>query len=443
MDGEVRFTEVGSARVGYAIHGNSDLDIVYAPGLASHLDFTLEQPRYQHYIDHLSELGRVIRFDRRGTGVSDPVPADALESWEMWADDLGAVIAAAGSPGAVIIAANDAGGPAILFAATHPELVKALVLFNTTACFLAADDYPEGYPAEVADLVVAALKTSWGTEQSTELLVPSLAADESFRRWYARFQRGACTPHEMAKNMERLLQIDARSVLSEVRCPTLVLHREGYTTVPESQARAMAARIPPAQFAAVPGADAPLYTQGMREIVEQIAEFIGRAPAPRRDDRVFRTVLFTDIVSSTERAVELGDSGWARLIVAHDALAMDAVAKAGGRVIKGTGDGTLAIFEAPTRALRCIADIKSRATDLGIGVRCGLHAGPISMRADGDISGVAVNAAARVLSLGKGDEVLLSEAVADLVTGDEFRFSPWGECELKGLPGTWRIFELS
>jgi class 3 adenylate cyclase len=442
MDGEVRFAQVGSARVGYAIHGDSDLDIVYAPGVASHLDLTLEEPRYRQYIEQLTALGRVIRFDRRGTGISDPVPADAPESWEIWVDDLEAVIVAAGSSKTVIIASNDAGGPAVLFAATHPQLVNALVLFNTTACFLAAEGYPEGHPPEVAELVVAALKEMWGTEHAAEILVPSLAADEPFRRRYARFQRGACTPGEMVASMERLLRIDARSVLPQVQCPTLVVHREAYTTVPPAQGRALAAGIRNAVFLAVPGADAPIYTQGTADIVAKIGEFIGRAPDATPDDRVFRTVLFTDIVSSTERAVEMGDADWNRLIAAHDDVALEEVAKADGRVIKGTGDGTLAVFEAPTRALRCVLEIKARAARLGIGVRGGLHAGPISQRRDGDISGVAVNAAARVLSLAKGDEVLVSDAVADLVTGDEFRFSPWGERELRGLPGTWKIFEV-
>jgi class 3 adenylate cyclase len=443
MDGDVQFTQVGQARVGYAVHGASDLDIVYAPGLASHLDLTIEQPRYRQGIDTLTRLGRVIRFDRRGTGVSDPVPTGAEESWELWADDLGAVLDAAGSQRAVIIAANDAGPPAILFSATHPHLVAALVIFNSTARFTAADDYPAGHPPEVADLVVGALTQAWGTEEATDLLAPSLAADEPFRRWYARFQRGACTPGEMAENMARILRMDARSVLPQVQCPTLVIHREGYSTIPEAQARVLADGIPGAEFLSVPGADAPIYTQGTSEILAKIGEFIGRAPIAAPDDRVLRTVLFTDIVASTERAVEMGDSDWGRLIVAYDAVALEEVAKAGGRVIKGTGDGTLAIFEAPTRAVRCVLDIKARAAELGIGVRGGLHAGPISLRTDGDISGLAVNAAARVLGLGTGDEVLVSDAVADLVTGDEFAFTWSGEHELKGLPGTWKVFQAS
>ena len=443
MDGEVQFAQVGPARVGYAVHGDSDLDIVYAPGLASHLDLTLEQARYRQGIEAMMRFGRVIRFDRRGTGVSDPAPTGSEESWELWADDLGAVLDAARSTRVVIVAANDAGPPAILYSATHPQQVAALVLFNSTARFTAAEDYPAGHPPEVADVVLETVTEAWGSERAADLFAPSLAADEPFRRWYARFQRGACTPGEMAANMTRILRMDARSVLPQVQCPTLVIHREGYAILPEGQARAIAEGIPGAEFLSVPGADAMLYTQGAADIVAKIGEFIGRAPSPAPDDRVFRTVLFTDIVSSTERAAAMGDSEWGRLILAYDAIALEEVAKAGGRLIKGTGAGTLAIFEAPTRALRCVLDIKARAAELGIGVRGGLHAGPISQRTDGDISGLAVNAAARVLGLGESDEVLVSDAVADLVTADEFHFSPWGERELKGLPGRWKISELS
>lgn len=443
MAAEVRFTSVGDARVGYAVHGEGDLDIVYSPGLASHLDLTLEQPRYERYIESLMRYGRVICFDRRGAGVSDAVPSDAVESWEMWADDLAAVLEAVGSRRVAVIATHDAGAAGILFAATRPDVVQALVVFNTTARFLAASDYPEGHPPEVADLVTETLRNTWGTEASTDFLCPSLAADGQFRRWYARFQRGACSPGEMADSLARLLEMDARGVLPEVQCPTLVVHREDYAVVGPDHARAIARGIPAAELAIVPGADSPIYTQGTTEIVDRIGAFLGRTPSTPPDDRVFSTVLFTDIVSSTERAVSLGDGGWGRLLDAHDAAARDAIGRHGGRVIKGTGDGTLATFEAPTRALRCADELRRRVRELGIDVRAGLHAGPIVVRSDGDISGVAVNVAARVLGQAGDGGVVVSEAVLDLVTGGEFEFAEVGERTLKGLPGTWRLFGVS
>lgn len=440
MTDEVRYANVAAARVGYAVHGAGDLDIVYSPGLASHLDLSMEQPRYQRYIETLMRYGRVIRFDRRGVGVSDAVPPDAGESWEMWADDLAAVLEAAGSRHAVIIATNDAGAAGILFAATRPDLVQALVLFNTTARFLAAPDYPEGHSAEVAELIVETLRSTWGTEAATDFLCPSLAADEPYRRWYARFQRGACSPGEMAESLSRLLEMDARRVLPEVQCPTLVVHREEYGALTVDHARALARGIPHAELAVVPGGDATIYSEGVGDIAERIGAFLGRTPTPPPDNRVFTTVLFTDIVSSTERAVSLGDDGWRRLLDAHDAAARDAIGRHGGRIIKGTGDGTLATFEAPTRALRCASELRRHLRGLGIDVRAGVHAGPVVVRNDGDISGVAVNAAARVLGQAEDGGVLVSEAVVDLVTGDEFEFADVGERTLKGLPGTWRLF---
>lgn len=358
MDGDVEFATVGSARVGFAVHGAGDLDIVYTPGLSSHLDVTMEQPRYRFYIDGLMEFGRVIRFDRRGTGVSDPVPHDAVGTWEMWADDFESVLSAAGSTHAVIIAANDAGPAAMLFAATHPDLVAGLVLFNTTARFLADDDYP-GHTPETAEFVAQIFKETWGTESSVAILAPSLASDAPFSRWYARFQRAACSPGEIAESMRRVLQIDARAVLPEIRCPTLVLHRAEYATVPIHHGEAIAARIPGAELEIIPGGDAPIWGQGVEESLDRIGRFLGRARTPPSDNRVFRTVLFTDIVASTETAVEVGDQQWRKLIDSYDTVAHEAVQNHGGRLIKSTGDGTLATFDRPTPL--CTASMRSRS----------------------------------------------------------------------------------
>ena len=442
MDGEVRFAEVGPARVGFAVHGRGDLDIVYAPGFATHLDLTLEQPRYRRFIECLSRYGRVIRFDRRGAGVSDPPPPGADEDWEIWADDLAAVLAAVGTRQAAIIATNDAGPAAILFAATHPELVKGLVLVNTPARFTAAEDYPEGHPAGAGEMVAQAIRDTWGREDSVALLAPSLAADQPFRRWYSRFQRAACTPAAMAGNMARLFRMDGRAALAEVRCPTLVLHREDYGTVPPAHGRHLAENIPGAVFELVAGQDAPIYTQGMKPLVDRIGAFLGRAAAVPDDPRLFSTVLFTDIVDSTRMAVELGDRGWNALIEAHDAVGRDAVAQAGGLLIKTTGDGLLARFDAPSRALGCALEMHRGVQELGVRIRAGLHAGQVTLRDDGDVSGVAVNIAARVLGEAGTGETLVTSSVVDLLTGPDHRFCDRGERGLKGLPDPQRLFAV-
>ncbi|KAA1416911.1 adenylate/guanylate cyclase domain-containing protein [Nocardioides humilatus] len=442
MDGDVEFTTVGSARVGFAVHGTGDLDIVYAAGLSSHLDVTMEQPRYRRYIEELMAYGRVIRFDRRGTGVSDAVPHDVEPTWETWADDLAAVLEATSSTRAVVIATNDAGPAAMLFAATHPELIVGLVLFNTTARFLADDDYP-GHTAETADFVVQVLQDTWGSESSVAIVAPSLVSDAPFCRWYARFQRSACSPGEFAQSMRRVLNMDSRAVLPEVHCPTLVLHRKEYFTVPIEQGEALASLIPGAELATVPGGDAPIWAQNMQESTERIGAFLGRAPASQPDNRVFSTVLFTDIVESTQAAVEMGDHRWRQMIDAYDAVAHDAVENHDGRFIKATGDGTLATFDRPTRALQCAYELSERAASLGLLLRSGVHSGPIAIREDGDISGVAVHAAARVRDMAHANEVLTSEVLVDLVTGDDFEFSPRGEHELRGLDGTWPLYAVA
>ena len=437
------FASVGGSRVAYQVHGDGDLDIAYSPGLASHLDMTFEQPRYRRYIEALGRYGRVIRFDRRGTGISDPAPAGSAESWEMWAEDLGAVLADAGSAHAAIIATNDAGGAAMLFAATHPELVQALVLFNTSARFTVGPDYPEGHPAEVAQFVAEAVRTTWGTDDSVGLLAPSLAADESFRRWYTRFQRAASSPTTMAESMSRVLRMDARHVLGEIQCPTLVIHRADYATIPAQQGRYMAAHIPNATYLEVPGADAPIYTQGMEAIVEEIGAFLGRNPSPPDDDRQFCTVLFTDIVASTERAAEVGDHTWHRLLDDHDAATRSAVLGHGGRFIKSTGDGALATFDAASRAVHCARAIRDGVRAIGLDVRVGLHAGPVVVRHDGDVGGLAVHAAARVMAHAGAGELWASSSVAGLVTDPDVTFVDRGPHELKGVPVAQELCSLS
>lgn len=443
MEDGPRFATVGAARVAYQTHGEGDLDIVYSPGLASHLDMTLQQHRYRRYIESLGRFGRVVRFDRRGTGISDPAPPAPVESWELWSEDLGAVLDDTGSEHAAIIATNDAGGAATLFAATYPERVRALVLFNTTSRFSAGPGYAEGHPPEVAQVVADAVRSTWGTDDSVGLLAPSLAADAGFRRWYTQFQRAASSPTAMADSMARVLRMDARHVLPEVRCPVLVIHRSEYAMVPVSQARYVVEHLPAATFLEVPGADAPIYTQGTKEIVDQIGAFLGRTPRPPADDRQFSTVLFTDIVSSTGRAAEVGDQVWHQLLDEHDAVTRSAVLAHDGRLIKSTGDGALVTFDAPSRAVRCADEIRTSVRGVGLDVRIGLHAGPVVVRQDGDVGGLAVHAAARVMSKAGPGEVWVSSGVAGLITDPDIELRDRGTHELKGLPEEQQLFSVA
>ncbi len=440
MDGDLRFVEVHGTRVGYQTHGSGDIDIVYSPGLASHLDMTMEQPRYRHFVEGLTQYGRVIRFDRRGTGISDSTRADTPGSWELWVDDLTAVLDDAASAHAVLVATNDAGAPGLLFAASQPSRIRALVLFNTTARFTSAPDYPEGHPPEVIDLVAGALREMWGTEASVGLLAPSLQADAPFSRWYTRFQRAACTPTAMADSILGILHLDARHVLSEIHCPTLVMHRSDYTTVPPAQGRFLAEHIADAEYVEIPGTDAPIYTQGLDDSVARIGAFLGASPRPADDGRQFATVLFSDIVSSTERAAAEGDSRWHRLLDAHDTASRGAVSTWGGKFIKSTGDGILATFDSPSRAIHAAIAIREDVGAVGLDVCLGLHAGPIIVRQDGDVGGLAVHAAARVMSKAGPGEVLVSDSVAYLVAEPNITFEERGRHELKGLPEPVELF---
>ena len=438
-----RFTSVAGARVGYQTHGDGDLDVVYSPGMASHLDMTLEQPRYRRYVERLARYGRVIRFDRRGTGISDPAPEGSAESWELWADDLGAVLDDAGSAQAAIIATNDAGGAAMLFAATHPERVSALVLFNTTARFATAPDYTEGHPPEAAAAVSQMVRSTWGTEEAAALLAPSLVADEPFRRWYARFTRAANSPTTVAADLGRILRMDARHVLGEIQCPVLVIHRADYTLIPSAQARYVAAHCPRGTYVEVPGSDAPIYTQGTDELVDRIGAFLGRNPQPEPDDRLFSTVLFSDIVSSTERAAAVGDRAWHVVLDEHDAAVRAAVHRHGGRFIKSTGDGALATFDAPSRAVQCARAIQDAVRGVGLDLRVGLHAGPTVIRQDGDVGGLAVHAAARVMAQAGAGEIWASGTVAGLVTDANVYFAERGSFVLRGVPDPHVLYSVT
>lgn len=438
-----RFVEVHGARVGYQTHGSGGLDIIYSPGLASHLDMTMEQTRYRHFVEGLSRYGRVIRFDRRGTGISDASHDDASDHWEGWVDDLRAVLDDAAVDHAVIVATNDAGAPAMLFAASEPARVQSLVLFNTSARFTAAADYAEGLPAEVGPLVSGALREMWGTEAGAALLAPSLASDAPFMRWYARFQRAACTPTAMAESIHNTLMLDARHVLSQIHCPTLVLHRSDYGTVPAVQGKYLATHIADAEYVEVPGTDAPIYTQGLDEMVARIGVFLGASPGPVEDGRQFATVLFSDIVSSTARAATEGDDAWHHLLDAHDSASRGAVAAWGGKFIKSTGDGVLATFDSPSRAIHAARALREDVRGVGLDVCVGLHAGPIIVRHDGDVGGLAVHAAARVMSKAGAGEVWASDTVARLVNDPDITFDERGSHELKGLPEPVALFAVN
>jgi class 3 adenylate cyclase len=363
-----------------------------------------------------------------------------LPTWEVWADDALAVLDAVDSERAAVLAGADAGPTAILFAATQPDRTQALVLVNTAARFLADVDYPWGLPPAELDTVIAFVEENWGTEEAGH--VGQLDADPAYYAWSAKNERMACSAREAAAFMRQAQLMDVRHFLSSIQVPTLVLHRKELPFISPEQGKHLAEHIPGAQFAEVPGKGITIFTKPNGPILDHIEEFLTGVSLTGETDRALAAILFTDIVGSTDQAVALGDRRWRTLLESHDAVARAMIDQHRGRLVKLTGDGVLATFDGPGRAIRCAFALRDALEPLGIKIRAGLHTGEVELRED-DIGGVGVHVAARVLDYADSGEVLASGAVPLLVAGSGIEFEDRGERELKGIPGTWKLFAVS
>jgi class 3 adenylate cyclase len=438
-----KFAKLGNDRIGYQVLGEGPIDLVFLTGMSSHIDLRWEEPLNEYFLHRLASFSRLILFDRRGTGVSDPVQFDHLPTWEEWADDMRVVFDAVGSERAAILATLDGGPMAMLFAATYPERTAALVLAHTGAKYVRAEDYPHGLAPEVAEQLLHMVEELWGTEGFVSIAAPSRSQDEGFRQRYGRYLRAAARPREAAAQLRNVLSADVRPVLPLIHCPTLVLNRSGYPLATMDHARYLAEHIPDARLVELPGTDGVLVTEHASEILDTIEEFLSGIPGGSEPDRVLATVLFTDIVSSTDRAASMGDRRWKAVLEAHDDITRDQVARFQGRFIESTGDGVLATFDRPGRAIRAAGAIRESIRALGIDIRAGLHAGEIELREGGHrVGGIAVHIAARVTAIAAPGEVLVSSTVKDLVAGSGVEFSDRGVHDLKGVPGAWRLFAV-
>ena len=433
---ETRYVVVGDAEVAYQVIGEGPLDLVYHHGFC-HLDLQWDVAPEAVFNERLASFSRLILFDRRGTGASERGARDFFPSWEEWGEDLRAVLDAAGSQSAAIFAEAEAGPTAILFAAAHPERVRALVLGNTAARYAVADDYPIGMAQADIETFTAAIESSWGTVEGLLGAFPSLAGDEAVLRPLARLCRAAGTPR-MAGALYRHVfsQLDVRSLLGLVQAPTLVLHNRGTDA---ARARYLAEHIAGARLVEVPGDDVLFFGGDHDPVISEVAEFLTGQRPPVAVDRILTTVLVTDIVASTERAAALGDQRWRALLDTHDRAVRTQLARFRGQEINTTGDGFLARFDGPARAIRCAMEIAKVSHGLGLEVRAGVHTGECELR-DGDLAGLAVHIAARVSALAKPGEVLVSRTVTDLVAGAGIVFDDRGEHVLRGVPGDWRLF---
>jgi class 3 adenylate cyclase len=437
---QTTYVEVGGAEVAYQIVGHGVPEVIHVPGF-NHVDVRWEQPVWAGFLERLASFGRLILFDRRGTGASAPVPDTAMPTWEEWADDVRAVLDAAGSERTVVLAENDGGPTGLLFTAMQPERVAALILANTAARRLRADDYPIGIAPEAVDERVEATRAAWGTPDLVARAFPSRADDPEFLQWGAKVQRAFATPKNAAAQVRYIIEnLDARGALPLIRVPTLVLHTKDNLVYSIEHGRYLADHIDGAKFVELPGADMFLATSATA--MEEIAEFLtGERPAVEVD-RILTTLLFTDIVGSTERAASLGDRAWRSLLDAHDRVVRDQLRRFRGKEINTTGDGFVASFDGPARAIRCGQAIIGATTKLGIELRIGLHTGECEVRGD-DLGGLAVHIAARIGSLAQPGKVLVSSTVKDLVAGSGIEFGDRQEQELKGVPGTWTLFAVS
>ena len=438
-----QYVSVAGADVAYRVMGSGPADLLYFFGLGSHVESYTDDPDLVSFLDALTSFNRVIFFDRRGTGASDGLASNAMPAWEEWADDLRAVLDVVGSDRTAIYAPLDAGPIAMVFAAMEPERVSRLVLDNTTPRYLEADDYPIGVPHAQVDAIVETLRSLWGTEEFLAITNPRLAEDAEFARSYARRLRASATPSTAAAQYRYILEnLDARSVLHLIQAPTLVLHSRHNPLVPIEHGRYLASHIPGAKFVELPTHGLSPGARGLALVVEELAEFLTGERSVVELDRVLTTVLFTDIVGSTEHLASVGDRRWTTTLDAHDRTVREQLRRFRGREIKTTGDGFHACFDRPGRAIACATSITQTARDLGIEVRAGLHTGECEVRG-ADLAGLAVHIAARIGSLAEPSQVWVSTTVRDLVAGSDLEFVDRGQHELKGLPNSWRLFEVA
>ena len=444
---QTRYARSGDLSIAYQVVGDGPADLVATPGFVSHVEYHWEEPAFARYLRRLAAFSRLIVFDKRGTGMSDRVAG--VPTMEERMDDIRAVMDAAGSERAVLFGVSEGVPMSALFAATYPERTSALILYGGFASNIRQPDYPWAPPADEKrtqiDARARTIHRTWGTDEGTaEALgrfAPSMAGDESFRRWFATVMRLSVSPGAAIALSRMNAEIDIRHVLPAIRVPTLVLHRTGDREQHVDEGRYLARHIPGAKFVELPGDDHPSFIGDMDAVVDEIEEFVTGVRPDREPDRVLATVLFTDIVGSTEHAVRLGDRRWRDLQERHHALVRRELARHRGKEIDTAGDGFLATFDGPARAIRCAKAIGAGVRELGLEVRAGLHTGECELRGK-RVSGIAVHTGARVAAQAGPGEVLVSSTVKDLVAGSGLQFEDRGVHALKGVPGEWRLYAV-
>lgn len=439
-DAPIRYVNNGGIHVAYMAFGEGPTDLVFVPAFASHLEVHREQPAAVDFFERLASFSRVIVLEKRGTGLSDPV--DHTPTLEEWASDVAAVMDAVGSERAAVLGVSEGGTTALLFAASHPERTSHLILVGTYAKFARSDDYPFGVAGDAWERFVDGVSHRWGEGVLASNFAPSRADDPDFLAYWARYQRLSASPGMIQRLVASYPQLDARPVLPLVQAPTLVLHRRDDLLIDVRHGRYLAEHIEGAQLVELEGQDHLFFTGDADAVLDEVEEFLTGERRGATADRVLATVLFTDIVDSTRTAAELGDRRWSDLLARHDQRVRRQLERYRGREIKTLGDGFMAAFEGPARAIRCAHAINESMRSVGLTLRAGIHCGECE-RAGDDLQGIAVNIAARVAALGEPGELLVSRTVKDLVAGAGFTFDDRGEHRLKGVPGQWQVFRAA
>jgi len=433
-----RYTMVGRDYIAYQVIGEGPPDLVFVPHWNTNVEALWDFPPLARFVRHLASVGRVILFDKRGTGLSDPLSARGEPLLEQFADDLPAVLDAVGSERVALIAGDAAGLVAIVFAASYPDRVSALVLVNAFAGLARSGERTSDLPAEGVEEHERDYPRIW-LDGDLSRVAPSLAVDARAAEQFVRFVRLSASPTVAYETRRRILRLDVRDVLPAVQARTLIIHRSENQYFAPTHSRYLASHIEGAKLVEMRGDEHLMYTGDTDAILDEIEVFVTGDRRHTVTDRVLTTVLFTDIVGSTDRVVAIGDRRWRELLDQHEEIVSQEIDRFRGRFVKTTGDGAVATFDGPARAIRCAQAICERTTVLDLEVRSGLHTGEVEVRGE-DLHGFAVHLAQRISSLAGPDEVLVSRTVVDLVAGSDIQFTDRGEHELKGVPATWRLF---
>ena len=440
---ETRYARSGKVSIAYQVLGQGPPDLVFVPGLISNVEYAWHQPAVAAWLRSLASFSRLIWFDKRGSGVSDRVTD--VPTLETRMDDVRAVMDEVGSQQALLMGVSEGGPMSILFAATYPERASALILWGSDVKGVRTDDYPWAPSFEEAIRAVEDAAERWGTrdycDEVLRAAVPSVAGDDDFRRWWASYMRLGASPASAAALLRMNMEIDVRRVLPAIRVPTLILHRTEDRVVDVRNSRYIAERIPHARSVELQGADHFAWIGDTERALAEIKTFLAEVREGVELDRKLATVLFTDIVGSTQTAAELGDRRWRELLAAHHARVRDELARFRGEELDTAGDGFFASFDGPARGIRCACAITASVRELGIQVRAGLHTGECELM-NGKVGGLAVHIGSRVAAAAEASEVLVSSTVKDLVAGSGIAFRERGVTELKGVPGEWKLFAV-